>query len=150
MAADDVTATLELALAASGCEEARVRHRPRLLSDNGPSYLAGDLAEWLDDRRIEHIRGAPCHPQTQGKIERWHQTLKNRILLENYYLPGELEAQVAAFVEHYNHRRYHESLNNLTPADVYFGRGEAILRERERIKRQTIQQRRLLHHSQAA
>jgi transposase InsO family protein len=150
MAADDVTATLELALAASGCEQARIRHRPRLLSDNGPSYLAGDLAEWLGDHRIEHIRGAPCHPQTQGKIERWHQTLKNRILLENYYLPGELEAQVAAFVEHYNHRRCHESLNNLTPADVYFGRGEAILRERERIKRQTIQQRRLLHHSQAA
>jgi putative transposase len=84
------------------------------------------------------------------KIERWHQTLKNRILLENYYLPGELEAQVAAFVEHYNHQRYHESLNNLTPADVHFGCGQAILLERDRIKRQTIQQRRLLHHSQAA
>jgi putative transposase len=150
MAADDVTATLELALAASGCEQARVRHRPRLLSDNGPSYLATDLAQWLNDHRIEHIHGAPCHPQTQGKIERWHQTLKNRILLENHYLPGELEAQVAAFVEHYNRGHYHESLNSLTPADVYFGRGEAILRERERIKRQTIQQRRLLHHSQAA
>ena len=53
---------------------------------------------------------------TQGKIERWHQTLKNRILLENYYLPGDLEAQIARFVEHYNHRRYHESLQNLTPA----------------------------------
>ena len=76
--------------------------------------------------------------------------LKNRILLEHYYLPGELEAQVARFVDHYNHRRYHESLGNLTPADVYFGRGQAILLERERIKRQTIQQRRLLHHSQAA
>ena len=67
--------------------------------------------------------GAPNHPQTQGKIERWHQTLKNRILLENYFLPGDLAAQVAAFVEHYNHRRYHENLDNLTPADVYFGRG---------------------------
>jgi transposase InsO family protein len=86
----------------------------------------------------------------KGKIERWHQTLKNRILLENYYLPGDLEAQVEAFVDHYNHRRAHESLDNLTPADVYFGRGEAILRERERIKRQTIRQRRLLHQSQAA
>jgi transposase InsO family protein len=86
----------------------------------------------------------------KGKIERWHQTLKNRILLENYYLPGDLEAQVAAFVAHYNHQRYHESLNNLTPAEVYFGRGQAILLERERIKRQTIQQRRLLHHCQAA
>ena len=150
MRAEDVTETLELALAASGLDQAHVRHKPRLLTDNGPSYVAGDLADWLEDRKIEHIRGAPCHPQTQGKIERWHQTLKNRILLENYYLPDDLEAQIEAFVEHYNHRRYHESLGNLTPADVYFGRGQTILLERERIKRQTIQQRRLLHHRQAA
>ena len=90
------------------------------------------------------------HPQTQGKIERWHQTLKNRILLENYYLPGDLETQIAAFIEHYNHRRYHESLKNLTPADVYFGRGQAILLERACIKRNTITQRRLLHQKIAA
>ena len=88
MKAADVTDTLEMALKASGCDQATVVHKPRLLSDNGSSYIAGDLAEWLDDRNIEHIRGAPYHPQTQGKIERWHQTLKNRILLENYYLPG--------------------------------------------------------------
>ena len=150
MAARDVTDTLELALAASGCAQARVQHRPRLLSDNGPSYVAGDLAEWLADNGMGHVRGAPCHPQTQGKIERWHQTLKNRILLENYYLPGDIEAQIEAFVEHYNHRRYHESLRNLTPADVYFGRGQTILLERERIKRNTLQQRRLLHHRLAA
>ena len=87
---------------------------------------------------------------TQGKIERWHQTLKNRILLENYYLPGDLEAQLAAFVDYYNNHRYHESLDDLTPADVYLGRGRAILLERERIKRRTIRQRRLIHHSQAA
>ena len=93
---------------------------------------------------------APCHPQTQGKIERWHRTLKSRILLENHHLPGELEAQVAAFVEHYNHRRAHESLGNLTPADVYFGRGEAILAERERIKKQTLTHRRLQHHAATA
>ena len=68
---------------------------------------------------------------TQGKIERWHQTLKNRILLENYYLPGDLETQIAAFVADYNHLRYHESIANLTPADVYFGRGKTILIERE-------------------
>ena len=150
MAASDVTDTLELALTASGCNEVRVRHRPRLLSDNGPSYIAGELVQWLAKNTIEHIRGAPCHPQTQGKIERWHQTLKNRILLENYYLPGDLEGQIEAFVGHYNHRRYHESLNNLTPADVYFGRCQTILLERERIKRQTIQQRRLMHRQQAA
>ncbi len=150
MRAGDVTDTLELALKASGLTTANVLHRPRLLSDNGSSYISRDLAEWLADRRMRHVRGAPHHPMTQGKIERWHQTLKNRILLENYFLPGDLEAQVDAFVEHYNHRRYHESLGNLTPADVYFGRDQAILQERERIKRETIEHRRLLHRSAAA
>ena len=149
MKAEDVTATLEMALKASGCDQATVVHKPRLLSDNGSSYIAGDLAEWLDDRNMEHVRGAPYHPQTQGKIERWHQTLKNRILLENYYLPGDLEAQIEAFVTHYNHHRYHENLSNLTPADVYFGRRQTILLERERIKRKTIEQRRLQHRKSA-
>ena len=73
MRADDVTDTLELALVASGCNSAMVVHKPRLLSDNGSSYISSDLAEWLKDRGIAHVRGAPCHPQTQGKIERWHQ-----------------------------------------------------------------------------
>ncbi len=148
MKAEDVTDTLELALHASGLDQMEVVHRPRLLSDNGSSYISADLASWLEG--MSHVRGAPYHPMTQGKIERWHQTLKNRILLENYFLPGDLEAQIEAFVVYYNHRRYHESLDNLTPADVYFGRGEAILRERERIKRQTIQTRRLQHQTQAA
>jgi len=150
MQATDVTDTLDLALAASGLDQVTIAHRPRLLTDNGASYIAGDLAEWLDGKGMTHVRGAPYHPQTQGKIERWHQTLKNRILLEHYYLPGHLEAQVRAFVENYNHARYHESLDNLTPADVYFGRGHTILIERERIKRQTIDNRRLQHHAQAA
>ena len=150
MAASDVTDTLDLALAASGCTQARVRHRPRLLSDNGPCYIAGELAQWLDKQAMDHVRGAPCHPQTQGKIERWHQTLKNRILLENYYLPGDLEAQIETFVDHYNHQRCHESLRNLTPADVYLGRGQTILLDRERIKHNTIQQRRLIHQQLAA
>jgi transposase InsO family protein len=151
MRAADVTDTLELALAASGCHSAKVAHKPRLLGDNGSSDVSSDLAEWLKDHGLLHVRGAPCHPKTQGKIERWHRTLKNRILLENYYyLPGDLEAQIARFVQHYNHRRYHESLRNLTPADVYFGRGQTILLERERIKRDTIKQRRLKHRSKAA
>ena len=150
MKTEDVTDTLELALTASGCNQAHVRHRPRLLSDNGASYVSGELAEWLDKQHMSHVRGAPYHPQTQGKIERWHQTLKNRILLENYYLPGDLEAQIAAFIDHYNHRRYHESLENVTPADVYFGRSQEILLERARIKRNTITQRRLLHQKIAA
>ena len=145
MRAEDVTDTLELALRASGLEQAKGAHRPRLLSDNGSSYISGELADWLGDQKMAHTRGAPRHPQTQGKIERWHQTLKNRILLEHYFLPGDLEAQIAAFVAYYNEQRYHESLSNLTPADVYFGRGPAILLEREAIKRQTIERRRLRH-----
>jgi putative transposase len=82
MKTEDVTDTLELALTASGCNQAHVRHRLRLLSDNGASYVSGELAEWLDKQHMSHVRGAPYHPQTQGKIERWHQTLKNRILLK--------------------------------------------------------------------
>jgi transposase InsO family protein len=154
MRAQDVTDTLELALEASGCDQATVVHKPRLLSDNRPSYVAGELADYLAEKDMRHVRGAPFHPQTQGKIERQkqmgHQTLKNCILLENYFLPGDLEAQVEAFVEHYNHQRYRESLKNVTPADAYFGRAEAIIKQRERIKRKTIKQRRLHHQRQAA
>src|SRR2546429_4740661 len=148
MKAEDVTATLNLALKASGLDQAKVIHRPRLLSDNGSSYISSDLAKWLNSQSMQHVRGAPYHPMTQGKIERWHQTLKNRILLDNYYLPGDLERQIGAFVGHYNHVRYHESIDNLTPADVYFGRAETILAERDLIKRATISNRRLQHQLQ--
>ncbi len=150
MKAEDVTDTLELALQASGCDRANVVHRPRLLSDNGSSYISGDLAEWLENKGMKHVRGAPYHPQTQGKIERWHQTLKNRILLQNYFFPDDLKAQIEAFVDHYNHQRYHESLGNLTPGDVYFGRAQTILLQRERIKRKTIETRRLQYRKSAA
>ena len=150
MAATDVTATLEIALEAAGLDTVKVRHRPRLLSDNGPSYVSGELADWLQDNGMTHTRGRPYHPMTQGKIERWHLSLKSRILLENYYLPGDLERAVAGFVDHYNHRRYHESLDNLTPADVYFGRGARILKRRDEIKRRTIDQRRRRHFNAAA
>jgi putative transposase len=150
MKTSDVTDTLNLALEASGCDQAHVVQKPKLLSDNGSSYVSGELAEWLDDKEMGHVRGAPYHPQTQGKIERWHQTLKNRILLENYFFPADLEAQIEAFVDHYNHRRYHENINNLTPADVYFGRGQTILKQRERIKRKTMEVRRLQYRKYAA
>ena len=90
MRAEDVTDTLDMALAASGCDQVHVRHKPRLLSDNGPSYIAGELAEYIEAQRMSHVRGAPFHPQTQGKIERWHQTLKNRILLKTTSCPATL------------------------------------------------------------
>ena len=135
MTAADVTATLKLALDASGCNRAKVVHTPRLLSDNGSSYLSSDVAESLEDHGMDHVRGAPYHPQTQGKSERGHQTLKNRILLENYDLPGDLENHISAFVDHYNNRRYHESLANVTPADAYFGRDTAIIEKSKKIKK---------------
>ncbi len=104
-----VTATLQLALDASGCEQPKLLHRPRLLSDNDSSYVSSDLAQWLEGKDIEHVRGAPYHPQTQGKIERWHQTMKNRVLLENYYMCKDLELQISLFVVYYNNQRYHET-----------------------------------------
>ena len=150
MAAADVTDTLQLALQASGLNQSDFDQRPRLLSDNGPSYVASELSEWLDDQSMPHTRGKPYHPMTQGKIERWHLSLKSRILLENYYLPGDLERAIADFVDHYNHRRHHEALDNLTPADVYFGRGQRILDIRKEIKRRTIDQRRRQHFKAVA
>jgi len=121
-----------------------------LLSDNGPFYVSGELAKWLEQHGMEHTRGKPYHPQTQGKIERWHRSLKNQILLENYSLPGQLECRIGQFFDHYNTRRYHESLNNLTPEDVYLGRGQAILTEREKIKWAAMDQKRRLHRQAMA
>ena len=150
MTATDVSDTLVLALKAAGLDQATVQHRPRLLSDNGPCYVASALGDWLEEQGMGHTRGKPYHPMAQGKIERYHRSMKNQVLLENYYLPGDLEARVAAFVDHYNHRRYHESLDNLTPADVYFGRGQAILDRRATTKRETMELRRGLHQKAVA
>ena len=102
-------------MALAGLEQDTVVHRPRLLSDNGPSYVSGELASWLKDRAMAHTRGKPYHPMTQGKIQRWHRSMKNEVLLENDYLPGQLEAAIGCFVEYYNHERYHESLNRRRP-----------------------------------
>ena len=149
MNAEDVKTTLQIALDLTSLDQALVQHRPRLLSDNGSCYLSNDLKEYLEGKRIDHTRGAPYHPTTQGKIERYHLTMKNIVNLQNYYLPEELEREIAAFVDYYNHHRYHESLNNLTPADVYFGRAQEVLTRRQEIKQKTFEQRRLLHQQAA-
>jgi transposase InsO family protein len=141
MGVADVTETLDEALAITGVDRIKVRHRPRLLSDNGPAYLSGQLRDYLDERKMTHTRGAPYHPQTQGKIERYHRTMKNVVKLQHYYFPWELEAALRDFVAYYNNERYHESLKNVTPSDVYFGRQYAILSERDRIKKRTMQMR---------
>ena len=149
MAASDVTATLEDALKATGLSEARVRHRPRLLSDNGPCYISGELKTWLRKQDIEHTRGAPYHPMTQGKIERYHRSMKNVVKLEHYYYPWELEKAIDEWVQHYNHERYHESLENVTPADVYEGRRNDILDQRALVKARTMTKRKI-HNQQLA
>jgi transposase InsO family protein len=143
MSAEDVKATIDDAIAVSGVDHVYVNHRPRLLSDNGPCYISGELKQYLADQGFTHTRGKPYHPMTQGKIERYHRSMKNILLLDNYYCPEDLTAQIGAFVDHYNHRRYHESLGNVTPADVYHGRATAILEQRARTKRETINQRRM-------
>jgi transposase InsO family protein len=150
MSAADVAATLQDALAVTGLNNASVRHRPRLLSDNGPCYVSSELRAWLDENGMAHTRGKPYHPQTQGKIERWHRTLKDRILLENHYLPGDLERQLNEFITHYNTRRYHESLNNLTPECVFTGQSVTVLKKRNRIKEETMKLRKQLHFERKA
>lgn len=143
MMASDVTNTLKDALEVTGLTKAKVYHKPRLLSDNGPCYISGELREWLQKQQMEHTRGAPYHPMTQGKIERYHRSMKNVVKLEHYYFPWELEKAIADWVEHYNHERYHESLDNVTPADVYYGRRNDILDQRAIIKSRTLMQRKV-------
>lgn len=142
MSATDVQETLDMALEKTGIKQVAVKLKPRLLSDNGPCYLSKDLKEFLQNIDIKHIRCAPYHPQTQGKIERYHRSIKNVITLQHYYLPGDLNIAISEFVDYYNHKRYHESLNNLTPADVFNGRSKEIITKREITKWQTMQLRR--------
>ena len=142
MNAQDAEDTLKIALAKAEIDKVKVYHKPRLLSDNGPAYHSADLAQFLKERRIDHIHGAPYHPMTQGKIERWHRSMKNVIKLQNYYSPSELERAIAEWAEYYNNQRYHESLENVTPADVYFGREKEIIKKRNKLKEQSLALRR--------
>jgi transposase InsO family protein len=144
MSARDVAETLRDALEATGLDRVSVRHRPRLLSDNGPCYVSSELKDWLTDNTIPHTRGNPDHPQPQGTIERWHRTLKDRILLEHHYLPGDLERQLQDCITHDHTRRYHESLNNLPPECVVTGPGIAVLKTRNAIKLKPLALRKTL------
>ncbi len=139
MTSDDVKPSILNALQVAGLTK---NTAPRLLSDNGPCYISDEIKSFLKGQGIKPVHGKPCHPQTQGKIERYHRTMKNVVKLEHYYSPAELERALAQFVDFYNNHRYHESLKNLTPADVYHGKAEQILKERARIKKETMNGRR--------
>ncbi len=138
MTALDVQETLDMAIAETGTDSVIVKHRPRLLSDNGPCYISSELQEYLAAQGMSHTRGAPYHPQTQGKIERYHRSMKNVIKLDNYYFPEDLERVIAEWVYYYNNQRLHESLDNITPSDMYHGRKKEILDRRQITKRNTL------------
>lgn len=140
MEASDVKRTIDRAMQKAGLTS---KNPPKLLSDNGPCYIAKDLEEYLSkEHSIKQIHGKPLHPQTQGKIERYHRSMKNMVKLHNYYCPDELTKAIEQYVVFYNKHRYHESLENLTPEDVYYGRGTRILKFRQQIKNDTMNQRR--------
>jgi|WetSurMetagenome_2_1015567.scaffolds.fasta_scaffold162908_2 putative transposase len=139
MTSNDAKPSVNKALEFTGISK---ENAPKLLSDNGSCYISEEFKSFLKGKGIKAINGKPMHPQTQGKIERYHRTMKNVIKLDNYYSPQDLLKAIDEFVKYYNYERYHESLRNLTPADVYFGRDKKILKERSKIKEKTMKERR--------
>lgn len=143
MTADDVKEVLDIAIDVTGADKVKVKFKPRLLTDNGPCYLSESLKNYLHKKGMVHTKGAPFHPQTQGKIERYHRSMKSVILLDNYYLPGDLEREISKFINYYNNERYHEGINNMIPLDVYNGRSKEIETMRSRTKKETLGYRKL-------
>jgi putative transposase len=127
--------------------EAPLRDRTTLLSDNGPGYLSRVFSHYLWLLGIRHVVASPYHPQADGKCERYHRTLKGQVKLVVYETPSALEQAVAAFIDYYNYRRYHEGIGNVAPADVYYGRRQIILDRRKEVTQRTLQQRRDYHRA---
>ena len=132
---------------ATGMTDVPVEDRTRLLSDNGAGYVSRVFRGYLNLVGIRHILAAPFHPQTNGKLERYHQSIKREVNQVPYELPGHLERAIADFVDYYNYRRYHKALDNVTPADVIYGRREEILQRRKEVQIQTINRRRVYNQN---
>lgn len=116
--------------------------RPRIISDNGPQFIARDFKEFVRIRGMTHVRTSPYYPQSNGKIERWHKTVKVSCIRPK--TPLDLEdarRAVTEFVEHYNHQRLHSAIGYVTPRDKLEGRAKMILAERERKLEQAREQR---------
>ena len=142
MASNSLIDVVQKAVDATGMTDVPVEDRTMLLSDNGPGYISRQFEDYLRLVGIWHILASPFHPQTNGKIERYHRTIKGELSLSPYEMPGELEEAIRAFIEHYNYRRYHEGLGDVTPYDVYTGRHLEIIQKRKEAKSRTLQVRR--------
>jgi putative transposase len=142
MAAGSLIDVVQKAVDAIGMTDIPVENRTVLLSDNGAGYVSRQFGEYLRLVGVRHIVSSPYHPQTNGKIERYHRSLKGEINQVPYDVPSDLEKAIAAFIEYYNYRRYHEGLGDVTPYDVYTGRNLEILRKRKEAKRRTLEERR--------
>ena len=126
----------------TGMTDVPLEDRTVLLSDNGAGYISHQFNEYLRLVGIRHITASPFHPQTNGKIERYHRTLKGEISLVPHEMPGELKEAIRGFIEYYNYRRYHEGLGNVTPYDVYTGKHQEIIQRRKEVKITTLEERR--------
>ena len=143
MTADSLIQVVQVAVDITGMTEVPLEDRTRLLSDNGSGYVSRAFRDYLSLVGIRHIRAAPYHPQTNGKLERYHQTLKRDVNQVPYDVPRELEVAIGKFVDFYNYRRYHKALKDITPADMLAGRQNEILGKRREVKDRTITRRKL-------
>jgi putative transposase len=107
--------------------------RPRIISDNGPQFIAKDFQEFIRICGMTHVRTSPYYPQSNGKIERWHKTLKGEcIRIKTPLSLEDARRLVEEFVAHYNEVRLHSAIGYVAPADKLAGRAPAILAERDR------------------